>query len=55
MNLDVAANDLCLDPHVGCVETAHPAAQLDVNPEQRSVRQPMMSVLIVEMVLMSYP
>ena len=43
MNLDVAADDSCLDPHVSCVKTSHPAAQLDVNPEQRSVRQSLMS------------
>jgi hypothetical protein len=43
MNLDVTADDSCLDPHVSCVKTSHPAAQLDVNPEQRSVRQSMMS------------
>src|SRR3984957_11161380 len=43
MNLDVAADELCLDPHVSCVKTSHPAAPLDVNSEQRSVRQSMMS------------
>ena len=43
MNLDVTADDSCLHPHVSCVKTSHPAAQLDVNPEQRSVRQSMMS------------
>jgi hypothetical protein len=43
MNLDITADDSCLDLHVSCVQTAHPAAQLDVNPEQRSVRQSMMS------------
>jgi hypothetical protein len=43
MNLDVTADDSCLDPHVSCVQTSHPAAPLDVNSEQRSVRQSMMS------------
>jgi hypothetical protein len=43
MNLDVTADDSCLDPHVSCVKTSHPATQLDVNPEQRSVRQSVMS------------
>ena len=43
MNLDVTADDSCLDPHVSCVKTSHPAAPLDVNSEQRSVRQSMMS------------
>jgi len=43
MNLDVAADDSRLDPHVSCVKTAHPAAALDVNPEQRSVLQTIMS------------
>jgi hypothetical protein len=43
MNLDVTADDSCLDPHVSCVKTSHPATQLDVNPEQRSIRQSMMS------------
>jgi hypothetical protein len=43
MNLDFTADDSCLDPHVSCVKTSHPAAQLDVDPEQRSVRQSMMS------------
>src|SRR6516165_5854829 len=42
-NLDVTADYSNLDPHVSCVKTSHPAAQLDVNPEQRSVRQSMMS------------
>jgi hypothetical protein len=43
MNLDVTADESCLDPHVSCVQTSHPAAPLDVNAEQRSVRQSMMS------------
>lgn len=43
MNLDVTADDSCLDPHVSCVQTSHPATPLDVNSEQRSVRQSMMS------------
>src|SRR6202008_2102851 len=43
MNLGVSADDSCLDPHVSCVKTSHPAAQLDVNAEQRSVCQSMMS------------
>jgi hypothetical protein len=43
MNLDDIADDSCLDPHVSCVKTSHPAARLDVNPEQRSVNQSMMS------------
>ena len=43
MNLDVTADDSCLDPHFSCVQTSHPAAALDVNPEQRSVRQSTMS------------
>jgi hypothetical protein len=43
MNLDIAADDSCLDPHVSCVKASHPAAQLDVNPEQRSIRQSLMS------------
>jgi hypothetical protein len=43
MNLDVTADDSCLDPHVSCVKASHPATQLDVNPEQRSVRKSMMS------------
>jgi hypothetical protein len=43
MNLDVTADESCLDPHVSCVKTSHPAAPLDVNSEQRSVRQSMMS------------
>jgi len=42
-NLDVTADYSYLDPHVSCVKTSHPAAQLDVKPEQRSVRQSMMS------------
>jgi hypothetical protein len=43
MNLNVTADESCLDPHISCVQTSHPAAPLDVNAEQRSVRQPMMS------------
>ena len=43
MNLDVTADDSCLDPHVSRVQTSHPATPLDVNSEQRSVRQSMMS------------
>lgn len=43
MNLDLTADDLFLHPHVSCVKTSHKAAQLDVNPEQRSVRQSTMS------------
>src|SRR5258705_5188504 len=43
MNLDVTSDDSCLDPHVSCVKTSHPAAQLNVHPEEQSVRQSMMS------------
>jgi hypothetical protein len=42
-NLDGTADDPRLHPHVSCVKASHPAAQLDVNPEQRSVRKSMMS------------
>jgi hypothetical protein len=43
MNLDVTADDSCLDQHVSCVQTSHPAAPLHINSEQRSVRQSIMS------------
>jgi hypothetical protein len=43
MNLNVTSDDSCLDPLVSCVKASHPVAQLDVNAEQRSIIQSMMS------------
>jgi hypothetical protein len=54
-NLDVTADDSFLDPHVSCVKASHPAPQLNVNPEQRSVRQSTISGPYREVVLMMYP
>lgn len=43
VNFNITSDDSVLDPHVSRVKTSHPAAQLDVNSEQRTVRQSMMS------------
>jgi hypothetical protein len=43
VNVCVTSDDLCLHSHVSCVKTSDPAAPFPIDPQQRTVRQSMMS------------